>query len=54
MTPVYVLGGKDRGRWLTLEFDDEHLRGAKVVNPDTGDVIEEIVPAKSNAGRGPP
>ncbi len=42
---AYFHGGPHRGKWLQLEFDNDLLREARVIDPDDGAVLEQVLPA---------
>jgi hypothetical protein len=42
LRPVYFLGGKDSGRRLYLEFDNDRLRAAQVRDAESNELIEQL------------
>jgi len=45
LRPVYFLDGKYRGMWLQLTFDGNRLRSARVYDPKTRKVTEQVMGA---------
>ncbi len=42
LRPIYLLDGKYRGMWLELTFDGDRLRGAQVIDPGAGKIIQQV------------